>query len=617
MSGISGIVWYNHESVSNNQLQTMMHRLKHRGPDGDGCYIANNLGLGIVSHNLSDGSSAWQEPMTDAAGRYTIIKDGDLYNGVELREELQTMGYTFHSNADTEVILNGYIAWGEAVLDKLNGTFAIAIYDNEKQTLFLARDRFGVKPLYYSITEDMFLFASEIPALLAAMPAKPKANENAIFDYLVFNRTDQTEQTFFDGIYKLQHACCVTLDCKRTYTKDNLPIIKWYDLAEHVQGQTIKKDKEEYMRLFTRAIQRRLRSDVACGVGLSGGLDSSAITSTLINVLKEQDVHSFSAVYGKDSSADESNFIDCFKGIVPNMHYAYPDADALYAHLDKYVRIQGEPTPTTSPFANYCVMQEAQKYVKIILDGQGADEALAGYEYIPGLYYKTLFTHFKWITLGKELVRYARLHKSMRHIKYMVFFLLPSRMRTKVRVAQRGYINPEFVVRHQHSVIADQLYGSSTIQEMLIRHFEYKLEHLLKWGDRSSKAFSMESRQPFLDKDLVEYSLKIEDGAKIHNGYTKYILREVMQGIMPEPVRLRVDKKGFSVPQDEWFRTEKFQTFIMDILQSDSFAKRGFIIPEEAIRLYKRHLAGEVNVSKDIWKWINLELWYREFIDTK
>ena len=297
------------------------------------------------------------------------------------------------------------------------------------------------------------------------------------------------------------------------------------------------------------------------------------------------------------------------------MHYAHPNADTLYAHLNNYVRIQGEPTPTSSPFANYCVMQEAKNYMKVILDGQGADEALSGYEYIPGLYYKTLLTHFRWMTLAKELVRYARLHRSVRHIKYMLFFMLPSKMRTKVRVAQRAYINPDFVARHQNSVIADKLYGANTMQEMLIGHFEYKLEHLLKWGDRSSIAFSMETRQPFLDKDLVEYSLKIEDGAKIHNGYTKYILREVMQGIMPEPVRNRVDKKGFSVPQDEWFRTEKFQKLVMDILQSKSFAKRGFVIPEEAIRLYKKHLSGEVNVSKDIWKWINLELWFREFID--
>jgi asparagine synthase (glutamine-hydrolysing) len=593
----------------------MINSMKHRGPDGDGVCAINNIGLGCVFLKESNSAFVHTLPMTEASQRYTIVFNGKLYNYAELRDKLQVLGHDFLYQTDDELLLYAYISWGEKMLDELDGVFALAIYDREQQTLFLARDRFGVKPLYYSVIGQELIFASEIPSILSVLPTKPSANEHAIFDYLVFNRTDQTEQTFFSGIYKLQHGCCMTLDCKKIYKKDSLPIIKWYDLAKHVHGQTIQKDKEKYMRLLTRAIQKRLQGDLRWGVGLSGGLDSSAITSTIVNVLKEQEVHSISAVYGKESSADESNFIDCFQGIVPNMHYAHPNAELLYAHLDDYVRIQGEPTPTTSPFANYCVMQEAKNYVRVVLDGQGADEALAGYEYIPGLYYKTLLTHFKWITLLKELARYARLHRSMRHIKYLLFFMLPSKMRTKVRVVQRAYMNPDFVSRYQSSVIADKLYGANTMQEMLIGHFEYKLEHLLKWGDRSSMAFSMETRQPFLDKDLVEYSLKIEDGAKIHNGYTKYILREVMSGIMPERVRTRVDKKGFAVPQDEWFRTEKFQQLVMDILRSESFGKRGYVIPEEAIKLYKKHLSGEVNISKDIWKWINLELWFREFID--
>lgn len=615
MCGIVGVIRFDKEAVRKEQLQVMMQKIKHRGPNGEGTFLANNIGLGLVSLNPFSSTDAGYQPMTDGSGRYTIIKDGNVYNHQELRDELQRMGYEFQSSVDAEVILNGYKAWGEKVLNKINGTFSVAIYDKKFQTLFLARDRFGAKPLYYCVMDKELLFASEIPALLAAIHTKPTANENAIFDYIVFNRTDQTEQTFFNGIFKLQHGCCMTLNCQKIYTKTSLPITKWYDLAQLVQGQTIKGDKDEYMRRLSQAIQLRLDSNVPWGVGLSGGLDSSSITSTVVNVFKESKVHSFSAVFGKDNSADESQFIDYFKGIVPNMHYVHPTADMLFANIDNFVSIQGEPITSTTQFVNYCVMQEAHKYVKIILDGQGADEALSGYEYIPGLYYKTLFTHFKWVTLLKELVNYARLHHSMRHIKYMLFFMLPSKMRTKVLVTQRAYMNPDFVARHQHNVIADQLYGASTMQEMLIRHFEYKLEHLLKWGDRVATAFSMDSRQPFLDKDLVEYSLIIEDGFKIRNGYTKYILREVMQGIMPEPVRMRVDKKGFSVPENQWFCTEKFQTFIMNILQSDSFRKRGFIKPDKAISLYKKHLKGEVDVATDIWKWINLELWYRKFID--
>lgn len=624
MCGIVGIVRFDAKPIKKESLTTMMQTIKHRGPDDEGVFIDGHVGLGHVRLSILDLTEAGHQPMTDSTGRYTIIQNGESYNYIELREELKAKGYQFKTQTDTEVVLNGYIEWGEKVLDRLNGMFAMAIYDKQEQTLFIARDRFGVKPLYYHMGSEQMVFASEIPAIIKALPDKPKANENAIFDYLVFNRTDQTEETFFSNIYKLQHGCCMSLkvNSEELRVKSDLPIRKWYDLAEHVHARkleigdlTFEQATALYMDLFKKAIELRLRSDVPWGVCLSGGLDSSAITATIIKELKKPDVHSFSAVYGKDSKADESRFIDEFKGIVPNMHYIYPDAERLFAHLDDYVRIQGEPTPTTSPYALYCIMSEASKYVKVILDGQGSDEAIAGYEYIPGLYYKSLFTHLKWGQLAKEIVQYARLHHSWRHVKYMVFFLLPSKMRTKVRVAQRGYIDPIFVEKHKDSVIADKLYGANTMEDMLVAHFEYKLEHLCKWGDRDTMAFGVEGRSPFLDKDLVEFSIALKDELKIKGGYTKFILREVMKDIMPEKVRLRVDKKGFSVPQDEWFRSVEFQKLIMDILQSESFAKRKYFLPEEAKKLYQRHLSGEINISKDIWKWINLELWFREYID--
>lgn len=624
MCGIVGQIRFDKKPAKKDEVLKMMHVIKHRGPDDEGVYVDGRIGLGHVRLSILDLTEAGHQPMTDASGRYTIVQNGEAYNYIELREELVAKGYTFRTQTDTEVVLNGYIEWGEAVLERLNGMFAMAIYDKEAQTVFLARDRFGVKPFYYYVDGEQMVFASEIPAILEVMEGKPKANDNAIFDYLVFNRTDQTEETFFSDIYKLQHSCCMTLDLKKVYTKEALPIRKWYDLAEHVRQKRLaisderlgeEEAEKRYMDLFKLAIQMRLRSDVPWGVCLSGGIDSSAITATIIKVLHEPDVHSFSAVYGKDNEADESQYIDEFNGIVPNMHYIHPDADRLFAHLDDYVRIQGEPTPTTSPYALFCVLDEAKKYVKVVIDGQGSDEALAGYEYIPGLYYKTLFTHLKWGRLAKEIVQYAKLHKSWRHVKYMAFFMLPSRMRTKLRVAQRGYINPAFVATHKDSVIADKLYGAETMTEMLVNHFEYKLEHLCKWGDRDTMAFGMEGRSPFLDSDLVEYSIALQDKMKIRGGYTKFILRDVMRGIMPEKVRLRVDKRGFAVPQDDWMRTEKFQKLVMDILTSESFARRAYFVPKEAMKLYQRHLAGEINISKDIWKWINLELWFRKYID--
>ncbi len=528
---------------------------------------------------------------------YKIVYNGELYNNTS-------------KISDENYLLEQYASRGVSALSNINGVFALAIYDTRAKSLFVARDRFGVKTLYYAIDGDSFIFASDILSILPHLSTKPKANDAAIFDYLVFNRTDQGEDTFFDGIKKLQHGHCMTID------KEGVKIKKWYDLATAVRETRYKSDTNEFLSRFEAAIQKRVPTDKPWGVCLSGGLDSSAITSTVINRLKYKDVHSFSSVYGKDCKSDESKYIDQFAGIVPNMHYARPTADMLFEDLDHFVRSHAEPMPTTSSYAHYCVMKMAHELgTQVTLDGQGADEALAGYEYIPGLYYKTLFTHFRWLTFIRENICYLRVHHSTRSLKYFAFFMLPAKLRTKARVAQRKYINPAFAERFKHSIIGDKLYGSKSMREMLINHFEYKLEHLLKWGDCNAAAFGITSRAPFLDHELVEYCIALNDNAKVRSGYTKYILREAMRGIMPEGVRKRVDKMGFSVPQDEWFREEKFQKFIMDILTSESFKNRGYIVPEEAIALYQRHLRGEVNVSKDIWKWVNLEMWFRMFID--
>lgn len=560
----------------------------------------NNIGNSIIK--LDD-----KEAIHDITSNFQIAFNGEIYNREELIQLIHSENIS-EKSTDAEIVLYGFIDKREKILDLIDGVFAFVIYDITLKKFFVARDHFGVKFIYYHQNEGNLIFTSDIPEILPHIKGKLKPNDDVIFDYLVFNRTDQTENTFFDGIKKFPHGSYAIID------KDGLKITKWYDLTERVKET--KADKTEFLNRFETCVAKRLKTDKQWAICLSGGLDSSAIVSTVVNRLNVEGLHTFSSVYGKEYKADESKFIEEFKNIVPNMHYIHPTADVLYDDIEHLVKSQVEPTPTTSPYAHYCVLKEAYANgVKVTLDGQGSDEALAGYEYIPGLYHKSLFTHFKWITLFKESFKYLKLHRSTRSLKYMLFFLLPSKMRTKVRVSQRAYVNPEFVKKHKRSVISEKLYGSKNMQEMLINHFEYKLEHLLKWGERNATAFNMVSRMPFLDPKFVEYGIALDDNVKVRNGYTKAILRDSMKGIMPDNVRLRVDKKGFTIPQEEWFRTEKFQKLVMDILTSESFKSRGYIIPEEAIKLYKKHLSGEVNVSKDIWKWVNLELWFRYFID--
>ncbi len=610
MCGICGIINYDKKSVLENDLKIMMKKIKHRGPNDEGVFLHNNIGFGFVRLSIIDLSSAGHQPMQDETARFTIVFNGEIYNYIELREELIQQGISFSSLTDTEVLLKMYITYGAACLDKLNGMFSFVIYDKESAEVFAARDRFGVKPFYYYETNDSLVFASEIPAILEVYGRKNKPNHSMIFDYLAFNRTDHTENTFFEGIKKLQHGHSMTLK------QGKMTIQKWYDLKSHLTQQ--QGDEEIYKALLIDAVRIRLRSDVPVGVCLSGGIDSSAITSIIAQELNTPEVNTFSAVYSSDNKVDESKFINLYKSLLPNMHSVIPTAEMLLENLQEFINIHAEPIPSTSAFAQYCVMQLAQKHVTVTLDGQGADEELGGYHYFFGFYFKDLFCGFKWITLIREIKAYLHVHKSLYGIKTMIYFLLPTALKTKTGIRHRGFFDKDFVkgiTTNNQSVIVNDLYASKNLKAALLNHFEFKLEHLLKWNDRNSMAFSVESRTPFLDYRLVEYSLSIAPEYIIKNGITKSILRDSLKGILPEKIRTRQDKVGFATPQDEWFRQAEFKKLIEEVLSSESFKNRRIIDVEKAQTLYKRHLKAEINISKDIWKWVHLELWFRTYFD--
>lgn len=611
MCGIAGIVSFSQETVDEHRIRTMMQVIKHRGPNDEGVFIRDNVGFGHVRLSILDLTETGHQPMKDETGRYTIILNGEVFNYIELREELKTAGVVFVSDSDTEVLLKGYIHYGRGVLDKLNGMFAFAIYDAQEKEVFAARDRFGVKPFYYYLSDQEFIFASEIPAILAVYGQQNQANEKAIFDYLAFNRTDQTEDTFFEGIKKLQHGHFITIQ------NNKASIVKWYDLREKVLGRHASSDVSQFKELIEDSVKLRLRSEVPVGVCLSGGLDSSTIVSIVSDVFGRKDVHTFSSIYQQKHRADESEYINLFNDKLANMHFAYPTEASLMDDLRCFIMGHAEPVPSTGPYAQFCTMREASKYVTVTLDGQGADEELAGYHYFYGLYYKSLLKRGRIVRLMYEIIKYTSLHHSTYALKSFFFFLLPARMRSKARVLERGYLTSNFANKYSQSVISDNLYGAKSLQDALISHFEYKLEHLLKWEDRNSMQFSLEARTPFLDYRLVEYLLSTEDEAKIKGGYTKILLREATKGLIPEKIRLRADKVGYATPESIWFKSESWRCEIEKLLDSESFKSRGIIDSEKAKRLFGDFCSGRNNISKDIWKWINLELWYRTFIDGK
>lgn len=610
MCGICGIIKLNRQPVQESALHLMMQRIKYRGPDDEGTFISKNVGLGFVRLSIIDLSQAGHQPMQEETGRYTIVFNGEIYNYIELRKELEAKGMIFSTNTDTEVLLKSYICWGKNCLERLNGMFAFVIYDGETDIVFGARDRYGIKPFYYYKDNQQFVFASEIPSILETKCVMPRPNHQTIFDYLAFNRTDQAVNTFFEGIERLQHGFYFTIE-NGEYKSE-----KWYDLRERVKAAVPFVDEHEYRACLQSSIKLRLRSDVPVGVCLSGGLDSSSITSIVLKDFGKDDLNTFSAVYNKGDKGDESEYINEYKDTLKNMFFTHPSAEDLLQDIPNFVRIHAEPLPSLGPYAQYKVMQKAKGNVVVTLDGQGADEELAGYHYFYGFYFKDLFRSCKISRLLSEMKAYWNIHHSNYAYKTFLYFILPKYLRTSVRANEYGYMKSDFIKQYsRRNSIAGNLYGSYSLNDALLNHFEYKLEHLLKWDDRNSMASSIESRVPFLDYRLVERTLATKSSEKINKGVTKSILRKAMKGTLPEKIRNRMDKVGFEAPQDEWFRTPEFQEYIKVIISSESFASRGYFNIKKIHELYQNHINRKINISKEIWKWIHLELWFREFID--
>ncbi len=615
MCGISGIVNFDQSPVSESSLRAMMSVMKHRGPDDDGTFAEKNLGLGFVRLSIIDLSAAGHQPMFSHDERYVMIFNGEIYNYIELRATLIQEGYQFKTKTDTEVLLTAYQAWGEAMLHRLNGMFALVIYDRETRELFGARDRYGIKPFYYCLDEDRFIFASEVPCILKVLGRKPTPDEGVIFDFMIFDRTDQTNNTFFEEIKKLNHGHWFKINLKDVLQDADFKPVKWYDIRKEMKEPF--NNPEEFREAFYESLRMRLRSDVPIGVCLSGGLDSSSIVSGLVKHFKMHELNTFSAIYGQGKTGDESKFINLFQGELKNMHFTYPDEHSLHRDISDFVFAHGEPVPSTSPYAQFKVMELARQHVTVTLDGQGADEELAGYHYFFGFHFKRLLLSGRLGKLSTELFHYFKNHRSLYGFKSFLFFMLPAYQRTYLRAMEKGYVAKDFLQAHasQRKVIVENLYGSPTVQESLINHFEYKLEHLLKWEDSNSMWFSIEARVPFLDHRLVERTLSLPEEKIIDKGMTKQILREATKGLLPEKIRVRQDKMGFGTPQDEWFRAPVFQSYIKELIHSESFASRNLMDIGKVQKMYADHLNHKGNHAKIIWKWIHLENWYRQFVD--
>lgn len=610
MCGIAGIVNFNGKSVEKGRIRTMLDKMQHRGPDDEGIFMDANNGMGFVRLSILDLTAAGHQPMFTADGSHCIIFNGEVYNYLEIRRELEEK-YTFKSITDTEVVLYSYLEWGSECLHRFNGMFAFVIYNIVDKSMFGARDRFGIKPFYYNLSEEEFIFANEIPALLSVMRSKPGPNEEVILNYLLLNRTNYSKNTFFDQILKLAPGHFFKLK------NNEFKTVRWYSLRQAVKGQSGFNTPAEYYNLFKASVDLQLRSDVPVGICLSGGLDSSAIASVILCEHKHDRFNSYSAVYDGKDKADESEYINEFRGSAINMHFTRPDHKSLMKDLDLYLETLCEPVPGTSEYAEFKVMELAKKHSTVILSGQGADEVLGGYEYFFGAYLKELLTGFKLRAFFLEVLKQRKFGMFQKSLKYLVFFLIPAWMKLFMLKDRRVLVEREFRRKYRKSPLAllRNLYGFTTLKDYFIRHFEYKFEHHLMWADKSGMCFSIETRFPFLDHRLVEKTLKTKASLIMKDGWTKYILREAFEGVMPEKIRKRVSKIGFATPENDWLRTEVFRNFINELLDSRQFNNRLYFNPPAIRKLWQDHLSGKVNEANSIWKIVHLELWLQKYID--
>ncbi|MFA6392457.1 MAG: asparagine synthase (glutamine-hydrolyzing), partial [Patescibacteria group bacterium] len=526
MCGIVGVINLDQKSVDKKDIERMTRIIKHRGPDDEGCFIDKNIGLGHCRLSIIDLSSAGHQPMSNKDGSIWIIFNGEIYNYLELRKELEKRGHSFQSDTDTEVIICAYKEWGEKCLEKFNGMWAFAIWDKNKKELFCSRDRFGIKPFYYFFDGKIFTFASEIKALLElGIPKKP--NDALIYDFLKFGMLDHTNETFFKDIYKLPAASWLKL------ASDGKIIIEKYwdfEVSDKIEDKIPdQKYTEQFRELFIDAIKLRLRSDVPIGSCLSGGLDSSSIVCTVNKLLKEKNVPSIGEIQKTFSSCfankkfDEREYIEeVIKHTGAEKNYIFPKPEEFLEELDNLIWHQEEPFSGTSMFAQQMVFKKAREKVKILLDGQGGDELLAGYRKFYFFYLLKLFKNKKIIKCFKTALPFFASIEVLKtlYVKNGLKYLF----KTSKNNIIDNLLNPVFLKNFADRKLSFG-YQNNLGKRLKEDLTKWSLPVLLRYEDKNSGTFGLEARLPFLDYRLVEQAAKMPLDQKMRLGWTKFILR--------------------------------------------------------------------------------------------
>ncbi len=624
MCGIAGVLNFDGEPVAPLLLQRMATAIAHRGPDGEGFFTDGNLGLAHRRLAIIDLSPAGHQPMLSRDGRFALTYNGEIYNFQDLRLELETLGHQFRSRSDSEVLLNALAQWGEAALPRLNGMFAFALWDKRERTLLLARDRYGIKPLYWTRQGDCFLFGSEVKAILAHPAYRTRLDKEALLEYFTFQNFF-TDRTLFADVRLLPAGSVMLLDAGKRRAH---PSRRYWDFRFTQPREPAREEEyaEELDRLFRQAVGRQLVSDVDIGTYLSGGMDSGSITAIAAQQIPY--IKSFTAGFDLSSASgvelgfDEREKAERMSYLFKTEHYEMVlKAGDMERILPRLTHHMEEPRVGQS-YPNFYTAQLASKFVKVVLAGSGGDEMFGGY---PWRYYRAVvnddFEHYvdKYYGFWHRLIPNSEIHEVFGPI-----------------MPEVKHVWTRDIFRDVFATHADEL----TSPEDYVNHsmyFEAKtfLHGLLVMEDKLSMAHGLETRVPFLDNDLVDFAttlpahLKLgnlthvvrlnenEPGPKTTRFYQqtrdgKLLLRKVMERYIPAEVAQR-EKQGFSAPDASWFKGESIE-YVRRLILKPSARIYAYLDFRAVERLVMEHLSGAVNRRLLIWSLISFECWLTEYL---
>lgn len=634
--------------------------VSYRGPDDYGYAILNNkyqlyqyysetledcniipeeflLGFGFRRLSIIDLSQAGRQPMVSSDNNYVIVYNGEVYNYVELRSELEKLNHRFFSGNDTEVVLHSYIEWGVDAFERFNGMFAFAILDMVNKKVICSRDRYGIKPFYYFFDTENFIFASEVKQIIHLLNQKPNINYKVLFDFLSLGAYgNETHETFFKDIYRLSPGHYFEIDISQS-AKINVKEKIWNNksVPELKDNSNEKIIFEELYNLLEDSVRIRLRSDVPIGTCLSGGIDSSTlvcITDRLLRKAHDSHRHKVFTVKSQNRKYDESQFAQMVIDVTnTDAYFKVPSGADLETDLEKFIWHNDEPLIKASMFGGYHVYKLAKESgVTVVLDGQGADEIFGGYfqpPHVESLYNllrkrqlkafaKQFMINKKCNNLSVTALGYFVLKFMMKNIAHII---MPATFRPNLWHSVEGWLNRDFYNYYikESNVIAgrfkkDRGVFDDIIKQQCFEHLYYtNLPGILRQVDRNSMAFSVEARVPFLDHRLVDFVMGLPSELILRDGYTKYALREALKNVVPESIRLRRDKIGFFV--DEWALIKDSQQFVKNLI-FDFKDEHGIFNLQGITEKLPDMLTSNEKYNSIFWRTLNAVVWINKFI---